>query len=352
MDKTAAISEYWDKSSSGAFALTLDELKGEGVSFLGMYDEDGGKLEATFADGTVTLGETAVAALKAKDAGDYTYTVVANKDGVVTEYVVKAALVTKILTTAADLDSMAELSKADSTSDVSAYRFGGYFALGADIDYGGKVYASWCGYAQCNSSTDTVNRGFIGIFDGRNHTISNMKIEGGNNGFLGMVNEIGVVRNVAFANVQVSGNAGLFCVFGGTIENVIVHGSRSSASNDGWGRSGILIGKIVNAKAVVKNVVVIHNGAPLAAKDGIVYGTGDGGKPYALTDVYAVCAESQKIADEVGDKAVNTRVMAKASVEELAADESKSFAGFSGWDMSKGIPLSQAIIDVMYPAAE
>lgn len=44
--------------------------------------------------------------------------------------------------------------------------------------------------------------------------------------------------------------------------------------------------------------------------------------------------------------------MAKASVEELAADESKSFAGFSGWDMSKGIPLSQAIIDVMYPAAE
>lgn len=351
-DKTAAISEYWDKSSSGAFALTLDELKGEGVSFLGMYDEDGGKLEATFADGTVTLGETADAALKAKDAGDYTYTVVANKDGVVTEYVVKAALVTKILTTAADLDSMAELSKADSTSDVAAYRFGGYFALGADIDYGGKVYASWCGYAQCDSSTDTVNRGFIGIFDGRNHTISNMKIEGGNNGFLGMVNEIGVVRNVAFANVQVSGNAGLFCVFGGTIENVIVHGSRSSASNDGWGRSGILIGKIVNAKAVVKNVVVIHNGAPLAAKDGIVYGTGDGGKPYALTDVYAVCAESQKIADEVGDKAVNTRVMAKASVEELAADESKSFAGFSGWDMSKGIPLSQAIIDVMYPAAE
>ena len=99
-------------------------------------------------------------------------------------------------------------------------------------------------------------------------------------------------------------------------------------------------------------MVVIHNGAPLAAKDGIVYGTGDGGKPYALTDVYAVCAESQKIADEVGDKAVNTRVMAKASVEELAADESKSFAGFSGWDMSKGIPLSQAIIDVMYPAAE
>lgn len=31
-DKTAAISEYWDKSSSDAFALTLDELKGGGVS--------------------------------------------------------------------------------------------------------------------------------------------------------------------------------------------------------------------------------------------------------------------------------------------------------------------------------
>lgn len=177
-----------------------------------------------------------------------------------------------------------------------------------------------------------------------------MKIEGGNNGFLGMVNEIGVVRNVAFANVQVSANAGLFCVFGGTIENVIVHGTKTGASA-GWGLSSILIGKIVNAKAVVKNVVVIHNGT-LSENDGLVYGKGDGGKPYALTDVYAVCAESQKIAVTVGDKAVNTRVMAKASVDELAADESKSFAGFSGWDMSKGIPLSQAIIDVMYPAAE
>lgn len=91
---------------------------------------------------------------------------------------------------------------------------------------------------------------------------------------------------------------------------------------------------------------------PLPQKTGSFTVRATAAKPYALTDVYAVCAESQKIADEVGDKAVNTRVMAKASVEELAADESKSFAGFSGWDMSKGIPLSQAIIDVMYPAAE
>ena len=87
--------------------------------------------------------------------------------------------------TATDLDQMSALSAADPASNVSAYQWGGYFVLGADIDYGGKTFASWCGYSQwSDGSVDTSARGFIGVFDGRNYTISNLSVSGSNAGFI------------------------------------------------------------------------------------------------------------------------------------------------------------------------
>ena len=46
-----------------------------------------------------------------------------------------------------------------------------------------------------------------------------------------------------------------------------------------------------------------------------------------------------------------TRVIVKDTVDNLIADENVQLGGFSGWDMTKGIPLSQPIIDILYPAA-
>ena len=142
----------------------------------------------------------------------------------------------------------------------------------------------------------------------------------------------------------------MICLLGGTVENVIVHGTKTGTSAT-WGSSGLLFGKIVNASATVNNVLVLSEAAP-SDMDAVIYGKGDDGKAFKLTDVYGVCVEKQTVALSQGNAAAMTRVLVKATVDTLKNDDGASFEGFSGWDMSKGIPLSQAIIDVMYPAAE
>ena len=81
----------------------------------------------------------------------------------------------------------------------------GYIILAADIDMGGDTFAlnryDSTKYQNANPIEAAKDR-FYGVFDGRGHTIYNLKI--GRQGFFGCIGEPSVIKNAAFANVTIA----------------------------------------------------------------------------------------------------------------------------------------------------
>lgn len=104
----------------------------------------------------------------------------------------------------------------------------GYIILAADIDMGGDTFAlnryDSTKYQNANPIEAAKDR-FYGVFDGRGHTIYNLKI--GAQGFFGCIGEPSVIKNAAFANVTIAPEInwfiGVFAHFTyGTVDNCYV----------------------------------------------------------------------------------------------------------------------------------
>lgn len=113
-----------------------------------------------------------------------------------------------------------------------------WYVLTADID-GKDRLGGAAEYGNSNESWYTSGRyaqGFVGVFDGQNHTIKNFKILG--HGFFGHVGR-GTIKNVNFTNIELAD--GDTCLIGklvdSTIENVNVSNIKIGTLSD---NSGIL----------------------------------------------------------------------------------------------------------------
>lgn len=103
---------------------------------------------------------------------------------------------------------------------------GVYFELTADIDLGGKDGREWTpisygGYDKIDNRLKTTD--FAGIFDGKGHTISNLKIgENGASKHAGLFGySSGTIRNLYLDNVNIDSWNGIGAICdnnSGTIE--------------------------------------------------------------------------------------------------------------------------------------
>lgn len=270
------------------------------------------------------------------------------------EYVfeIPVLMISKVLKTADDIDDMQQYSMYDPATVYSPaekqYYYAGYFVLGNDIDYGGKTIGDWTSYDAIGQVSNGT-QGFMGTFDGRNHTISNMAVDNNNNGFIGTLGMDGVMKNVAFLNAQLKRGACAVAVglVGGKLDNVIVHGSRAAASAS-WGPSGLLAMKMCNAAASISNVLVFYEDFDFssASYDGLIIGRNDSGSAVPMTNAYAVCNTETETLWIPGSNDSALSGNGYATVGELLAGGNYKADGFVGWTNDDyGVLLPETFAD-------
>jgi hypothetical protein len=178
---------------------------------------------------------------------------------------------------------------ADSRTNV----WGGYFVLGADIDFddasadGRMYFGDWCGaWRYSGGGTPNTNNGFRGVFDGRGKTIYNFTAWDG--AVFGTLGNGGVIRNVSFVNaamqdIRPSGIRSGHTAFlvqhcAGRIENVTVIGKVDTTYDGTFGGNpwptngtyslsmgmmwaGMLTDALFAAGRIENCVVILQNGS-------------------------------------------------------------------------------------------
>ena len=139
--------------------------------------------------GAVNNGKLTVDLTKAGATGELMFEVVSKKGGVYYTFGYNVLLATKIIRNAEDLDVLKI-----KTINASIY---GYYVLGADIDVqNAKLSQNLSGQPGYWEG----GFGFRGVFDGRNHTISNFTA--GANGLFGNIGKGAIIKDVNFINVS------------------------------------------------------------------------------------------------------------------------------------------------------
>lgn len=156
------------------------------------------------------------------------------------DYAVKADVYTMVIKTKADMDAWGNIARTNGNFNSTA-ALDGYFALGANIEYNGEyvsptdcdeVYTLNRNVIKDNTWQNTARFGFKGVFDGKGYNVDGMAVKGrskksdggtASGGFVGYMNNGGVVKNISFTNAGIHENSGFITSFGGgLIENVSI----------------------------------------------------------------------------------------------------------------------------------
>lgn len=173
-------------------------------------------------------------------------------------------IVTKYIRTFEDLISISSYETAYQGVTV----LDGYFVLKNDIDCDGKGEVKLC-----KQWTNRIDAGFVGTFDGAGHVLYNINSSSG--GVFNCVGEKGVIKNVAFINMQGISHA-VANEFRGLIDNVMVTSETKTdtslmsvnavVSNSFFiykGEKSRVVGTIFDATVSLVNVYAITLGTPL-----------------------------------------------------------------------------------------
>ena len=185
----------------------------------------------SFADGVITLNNAAFPK-SAKELGKSVAVVISTAD---CDYECTADVYTLVIKTKEDLDAYPAIAKANGNSGVEGAKgvlLDGYFVLGNDIVYNGR-FESPTDTGEIGSKggrwNDAANNGFKGVFDGMGYNIDGLHVGnagrrfGESGGFIGFLNNDGIVRNISFTDATVEENSGFICGVGsGLIENVSI----------------------------------------------------------------------------------------------------------------------------------
>lgn len=208
-------------------------------------------------------------------------------------YTAPAAIYTQVINTKEELASWGTLAKAAAEGT----HWDGYFVLGNDIDFEGETYEPFISYAIFvelkGDGTDSgwedgrIN-GFHGVFDGKGHIIDNMVMKNvAAGGFVGLLHQDGVIRNVAFTNAVHLGLCGFICTVGnGRIENVYVScleqggGTNPDYSGFFYSQGGMAAARVVHCFAEIRSI---------ASGANFTYSIGRAHEGYGILDgVYTV----------------------------------------------------------------
>ena len=286
---------------------------------------EGNALDAsgfTFAKGKLTV---------ARSAFGFNY---GEKEIVVTDdsgkkITIAATLISKVLKNATDYANWIKIAKA---CEQSATLWGGYFRLGANITATSMV--------MFNRGETDGSEGFKGVFDGCGYVIDGLNRNSqDSNAFVTTMTETGVLKNIAFTNVKITG-AGNFLTSGGkgTIENVYVQYTEISAGSQ-------YNGTIANFKdGSMRNVFVDASKATVVG-DGATFRILTSNTTSGFGGVFGVCpSENYNPNQAIGDRGNNYEAIAYfANFDELKANEAtqKKLAGWDSayWTIVDGVPV-------------
>jgi hypothetical protein len=173
---------------------------------------------------------------------------------------VELHLITKVIMTADDLqqfslDAREFYGKNDPfEADGKLYypKAGGYYVLGANIDFVGKTFNTigvWGAGEKWYSTFD-------GILDGRGYTIYNFKVDGANSGIFVNLTDKAIVRNISFVDAYVGWAGSLIAIENsGLIENIYVSGVLRSGAE--WSQNSLVIGRFGVTAGKLRNIVVV-----------------------------------------------------------------------------------------------
>ena len=277
----------------------------------------------TFANGKLTV---------ARSAFGFNY---GEKEIVVTDdsgktITIAATLISKVLKNATDYANWIKIAKA---CEQSATLWGGYFRLGANITATSMV--------MFNRGETDGSEGFKGVFDGCGYVIDGLNRNSwDSNAFITTMTETGVLKNIAFTNVKITG-AGNFLMSGGkgTIENVYVQYTEISAGSQ-------YNGTIANFKdgCAMRNVFVDASKATVVGS-GSTFRILTSGTASGFGGVFGVCpSENYNPEQAIGDRGNNYAAIAYfANNDELKANETTQSVikdwDSAYWTIVDGVPV-------------
>ena len=242
---------------------------------------------------------------------------------------IAATLISKVLKNATDYANWIKIAKA---CEQSATLWGGYFRLGANITATSMV--------MFNRGATDGSEGFKGVFDGCGYVIDGLNRNScDSNAFVTTMTETGVLKNIAFTNVKITG-AGNFLTSGGkgTIENVYVQYTEISAGSQYNGTiANFKDGSMRNVFVDASKATVVGNGSTFRILTSNTT-SGFGG-------VFGVCpSENYNPEQAIGDRGNNYEAIAYfANFDELKANK-KTQEKLAGWDSAywtivDGVPV-------------
>ena len=135
---------------------------------------------------------------------------------------VPVKIVTQVITTQQEFENWNKV--ASEVAGGGAGQYAGYFELGDNIDYGGKVYPAFWNWVEGRDDWQNADKyGFSGTFDGCGYAVKNLQLAGDNGSIFGLLKKGSVVKNIAFTDYKGgNGSAGLCVTSKGTFENVYI----------------------------------------------------------------------------------------------------------------------------------
>ncbi len=287
---------------------------------------EGNALDAsgfTFANGKLTV---------ARSAFGYNY---GKKEIVVTDdsgktITIAATLISKVLKNATDYANWITIAKA---CEQSATLWGGYFRLGANITATSMV--------MFNRGATDGSEGFKGVFDGCGYVIDGLnRSSWDSNAFVTTMTESGVLKNIAFTNVRITGEGNFLTSGGkGTIENVYVQYKEISAGSQYNGSIANFIDGCAMRNVFVdaSKATVVGNGATFRI---LTSGTASG-----FGGVFGVCpSENYTPEQSIGDRGNNYAAIAYFANNDELKVNTKTQGVLKGWNSTywtivDGVPV-------------
>ena len=246
---------------------------------------------------------------------------------------INALVVTMTITTSDQYANWITIAKA---CEQSATLWGGYFRLGANITATSMV--------MFNRGKTDGTEGFKGVFDGCGYIVDGLnRSSWDSNAFVTTMTETGVLKNIAFTNVRITGEGNFLTSGGkGTIENVYVQYTEISAGSQ-------YNGTIANFKAgcAMRNVFVDASKATVVG-NGATFRILTSGTASGFGGVFGVCpSENYKPEQSIGDRGNNYAAIAYfANFDELKANDQTQevLAGWNNngfWNVNDGIPAPE-----------
>ncbi len=324
VDQNADIVDGTVKAQTGNLDLTTISYNGNGVVNLSI-DEKAYSYIAQ--NGVVKLSDN----LPLSVYGEKLISVSINDDKAVYNVNVNALIATKTITNAAEYANWINIAKA---CEESATLWGGYFRLGANITTTSMV--------MFNRGAIDGSEGFKGVFDGCGYTIDGLNRSSWDyNAFVTTMTNTGVLRNIAFTNVKITGEGNFLTSGGkGTIENVFVQYAVISIGSP-------YNGTIANFKegCAMRNVFVDASKAAVSG-NGAQFRILTSGTSSGFGGVFGICpSENYTPSQAIGDRGNNYSAIAyfttfaelKAKTETQSVLSAWNDNGF--WIVKDGVPM-------------